>query len=153
MGRATTERCARAAATLAAVVTLAATFARARGATWLRAVTENGRVRAIERAEMGGSEWRKSWERDLSVTERHSFSAQQLGVLFAKQEEPTAVEYDEFMRSWVDAGVSSEFDRRELVEAEEENSGERDEFSTEDGEEEEGKVDFEIGRASCRERV
>ena len=43
------------------------------------------------------------------------------------------------MRSWVDAGVSSEFDRRELVEAEEENSGERDEFSTEDGEEEEEK--------------
>ena len=140
MGRATTERRARAVATLAAVVTLAATFARARGETWLRAVTENGRVRAIERAEMGGSEWRKSWERDLSVTERHSFSAQQLGVLFAKQEEPTAVEYDEFMRSWVDAGVSSEFDRRELVEAEEEeNSGERDEFSTEDGEEEEEK--------------
>ena len=89
----------------------------------MRAVTENGRVRAIERAEMGGSEWRKSWERDLSVTERHSFSAQQLGVLFAKQEEPTAVEYDEFMRSWVDAGVSSEFDRRELVEAEEKTAG------------------------------
>ena len=57
MGRATTERRARAVTTLAAVVTLAATFARARGATWLRAVTENGRVRAIERAEMGGSEW------------------------------------------------------------------------------------------------
>lgn len=136
MGRGTSARRARAAVVTIAVVTLAATCTRARGATWLRTVTENGRVRAIEQAEIGGSEWRRSWERDLSATERHSFSAERLEALFAREEEPSLVQYDEFGRSWVDAGVSSEFDRRVLVEAvEEENEGERDEFSMEDGKE------------------
>jgi len=140
MGRRTSAQCARAAATLAAVVTLAATCTRARGATWLRTVTENGRVRAIEMAEIRGSEWRQSWERDSSATERHSFSAEQLEALFAREEEPSLVQYDEFVRSWVDAGVSSEFDRRVLVEAEDEqNEFERHEFSTEVGEEDDGK--------------
>jgi len=120
--RAVFERVATAIAALC-VVSAASSARTARAATWLRARVDDSasrpRVRGIETAAIGGEGWSDAWDLGSRRVKRarHAYSGAEMNRMFAGMPSAAPVVYTTPQRSWIDAGVSNEFDRKVLVEA------------------------------------
>lgn len=95
------------------------------GATWLRAYVDDSgrtsgpRVRRIETAAIGGEGWSDAWDLESGSAEhvRHAYTGAEMNRMFARVPAAAPVVYTTPQRSWIDVGVSNEFDRKVLVEA------------------------------------